>query len=314
MTIQEALTEGRRILALSNSSTAAGTSSIESPSLDAALLLAEVLATSRERLFAGGNDPISDQNLEKYRRFLERRESGECIAYILGRKEFRGLDFTVNSNVLVPRPDTETLVEAALLFIDSRQAAASNGIFRNETACNSAPEENYISLLDLCTGSGAVAISLKSERPFLEVSASDISPKALDVAKQNAVRLLENKGPRGETIRFINSDLFKRITGLFSIIVSNPPYIPANDIDSLAPEVKREPALALNGGEDGLDLIRLIIKNAPLHLIPGGTLLLEASEDQMPEIHSLLVRQNFTGITLHKDLSGRDRVISGKAI
>ena len=300
------------MLTLPHSSSSADYPHIEIPSLDAALLLAEVLATSREKLFARGNEPIADQKLEKYWRFVKRRINGECIAYILGRKEFRNLEFKVNPNVLVPRPDTETLVEAALFYIDSWQTTVSNGAVRNEAVCNSAPEENHISLLDLCTGSGAVAISLKSERPFLEVTASDISSAALDVAKHNAIRLLGEKDSTGKTIRFVNSDLFKKITGTFSIIVSNPPYIPASDIDSLALEVRREPSLALDGGEDGLNLIRVIVESAPFHLLPGGTLLLEASPDQMPEIRELLIKKNFTSITVHKDLAGKDRVISGK--
>jgi release factor glutamine methyltransferase len=285
MTVREVLAEGARRLGDPSPSAL-----IDSPALDASLLLAEVLAARREDLIVRGEEPVAEQDREKFAGFLSRRKNGECVAYILGRREFRGLEFAVNSNVLVPRPDTETLVEAALEYIDS------------------APEEEKktLSLLDLCAGSGALAVSLKNERPFLSVTASDISGEALETAAANAARLL----PANAAVHFIQSDLFGKIAGKFSVIVSNPPYVPAGEILALAPEVRREPRLALDGGGDGLDVIRKIISRAPERLLPKGLLLLEADPGQMPAIRMLLKRSNFSRINIHKDLAGRDRVVS----
>ena len=294
MTVQETLAEGKRLLVSPSPS-----AFIDTPALDAALLLAETLRTRREELIAQGNEPISKQEREKFFRFLERRRSGECVAYILGHREFRGLRFSVNQHVLVPRPDTEILLEAALEYIGS--IAEQEG--------------NNLSLLDLCTGCGALAISLKNERPFLAVSASDISDPALEIAGFNAARLLETGGlseNRRSSVRFIQSDLFKNIAGKFNIIVCNPPYVPSDEINTLAPEVQQEPRIALDGGEDGMDFIRKIISRAPEHLLPGGVLLLEADPKQMPAIRCLLETRGFSNIRLHNDLAGRERVISGR--
>ena len=284
MTIREALAEGRRVLALPCTS-----AFIDTPELDASLLLCETLHKNREGLILCGDEPVAGPLLREYLALLERRRSGECVAYILGRKEFRGLQFLVNEFVLVPRPDTEALLEAALENIDAITA----------------DRESTVSVLDLCTGSGALAISLKNERPQLDVTASDISVKALKVAKQNAANLLDN----GYGAKFIKSDLFENIAGKFDIIVSNPPYVPSGEMAALAPEVRREPALALDGGRDGLDLIRQIISQAGDYLHPNGALLLEAAPGQMPEIKALLAKHNFSGIRICKDLAGRDRVI-----
>ena len=283
MTVQEALAEGIGLLKSPNVS-----SLIDTPALDASVLLAETLELDKTELILRGNERISDRDLEYFKKLLERRMGGECIAYILGRKEFRGLNFSVNSQVLVPRPDTETLHEAALEYIDSD---ADPGIF----------------LLDLCTGSGALAISLLNERPNLSVTASDISSCALETARLNAKRLLPSVR---NSIHFVQSCLFENIPGKFNIIVCNAPYVPSGELSGLAPEVRREPALALDGGEDGLFIIRKIIAQAPEHLFPGGTLLLEADPNQMPVIRAFLEAFGFTGVRISKDLAGRDRVIS----
>jgi release factor glutamine methyltransferase len=300
MTIREALAEGTASLA------AAG---IESPGLDSSLLLAEVLNNSRSSLTAAGLDPVSQETVAVFRQLIKRRQSGECTAYILGRKEFYGLEFQVNPSVLVPRPDTETLVETAIrlgtrdwgLGIESKTAAGS-GPFR---------------VLDLCTGCGAIAIALKHTIPELEVWATDISAEALETAKGNAARLLPP-----DSIRFLHGDLYDTLPPFPSspvpsprspipIIISNPPYIPSAEIPSLAPEVRMEPVLALDGGSDGLNVIRRIVSRAPEFLCTGGVLLLEADPRQMSSIASLYKEAGFTDIQTHKDLSGRDRVISG---
>lgn len=304
MTIQETLAEGKRLLSAPHRE-----AFIDTPSLDASLLLAELLNISREELILQGSQQLAESKRKKYFELLERRSSGECIAYILGRREFRGLTFAVNPNVLVPRPDTETLVEAALEYIDPRQERKTLG------AKQDVFEGKVFPLLDLCTGSGAVAISLKNERPFLEVTASDISAPALETAALNAERLLDKCLPGvSNAVRFINSDLFKNIPGKFGIIVCNPPYIPSGELSSLAPELQKEPKLALDGGPDGLTLIRKIIFQAPEHLLPGGVLLLEAGVGQMPDICPILETHHFCDIRIHKDMAGRDRVISGKKV
>ena len=283
MTLRETLAEGLRLLKLPGEN-----SSVDTPALDAALLLAETFKIRREELLFRDTETVGETEREEFFSLVERRRSGECVAYILGRKEFRGLDFIVNPHVLVPRPDTETLVEAALEYIDTFSV------------------NNDLSLLDLCTGSGAVGISLKKERPFLSVTVSDISRDALDVAAENA-----NVHVGVGAVEIIQSDLFENITGRFNIILSNPPYIPVGDLSALSPEVQREPRLALDGGEDGLELIRKIISQAPDRLLPGGGLFLEAAPEQMPEIRTILEEQGFSSIKTWKDLAGRERVISG---
>ena len=291
MTIRETLAEGIALLKAPSPF-----SLIDTPALDAALLLGETLGRSRADLIARGDEAITERDREKFLGFLSRRKNGECIAYILGRREFRSLTFAVNPDVLVPRPDTETLVEAALEWIDSIAAKGKS-----------------LSLLDLCTGSGAIGISLKNERPFLNVSASDISSGALEMAERNALKLLESlgeiEGSLGK-IRFIESDLFENIPGSYDIIVSNPPYVRSGEIPGLAPEVRQEPLLALDGGKDGMDCIRKIISQAPEHLLKGGVLLLEADSAQIPGIGACLEDQGFSGISSRKDLGGRERVIS----
>ena len=293
MTLQTALAEGKRLL-----KDPCPEAFIDTPELDATLLLAETLHLRREELILRGEDPITEADNAKYNSLLERRRSGECVAYILGRKEFRGLEFTVNPTVLVPRPETETLLEAALDCVDS---LAAQGI------CSP-------SVLDLCTGSGALAISLKNERLFVNVTASDISAEALETVALNVARLTENRlrFPGEPAVNLIRSDLFENIPEKFNIIISNPPYIPTGKLSALAPELQREPRLALDGGEDGLDLIRTIISKAPGHLLSDGFLLLEAGPEQMPEIRILLENNHFGEVTIRKDLAGLERVISGK--
>jgi release factor glutamine methyltransferase len=281
MTIREALAEA----------SAAGTSA-----LDASLLLAEVLNTSRSSLIAADSRPLAEASLAAFRALIKRRLAGECTAYILGRKEFYGLDFQVNPAVLVPRPDTETLVEAALASIEEiKKLTATNQSLR---------------VLDLCTGSGAVAVVLKHTMPELEVWATDISAEALEVARANAARLLPPN-----SIHFCHGDLFSALFPTphsFHVIVSNPPYVPTAEIAGLAPEVRGEPPLALDGGSDGLDVIERIIGDAPRFLSSGGILLLEADPRQMERIAVLLQQAAFTDIQTRRDLSGRERIIRVK--
>jgi release factor glutamine methyltransferase len=312
MTICEALAEGSGTLA------AAG---IETPGLDASLLLAEILNISRSSLLAAGSDTLAEESFAAFNDMLKRRLAGECTAYIIGKKEFYGLEFAVNPLVLVPRPETELLVETAIqLAMSNEQLAMRNG---NRESTEMIQQ---VRVLDLCTGSGAVAIALKHEMPELEVWATDISEEALAVAAANAARLLPP-----DSIHFCQGDLYDAISPLliahcslltdqphsplptpYSLVLSNPPYIPTADIPSLSPEVRREPILALDGGLDGLYLIRRIISSAPLYLGPGGVLLLEADPRQMLIISALLDQTGFIDVQIHKDLSGKERVIGGR--
>jgi release factor glutamine methyltransferase len=294
MSIREALLTGRETLA---------SGGIEAASLDSSLLLAEVLGLGRSSLIGAGPEQIADERLDAFMELLQRRLGGECVAYILGRKEFRGLDFAVNPSVLVPRPETETLVEAAL---EKLKEIASNS--------NSFSANQPLRVLDLCTGSGAVAIALKNEMPELELWAADISPQALETAKSNAARLLPEA-----PIHFRLGDLYEALDpelarekgqAVFSLIVSNAPYIPAKEIAELPPEVKNEPRIALDGGADGLCIIKRIVQGAKNFLQAGGFLFLEADPRQMEKISSLLEKAGFCDLRIYKDLSGRERVMS----
>jgi release factor glutamine methyltransferase len=284
VTVQEALGRGAARLA------AAG---IDSPFLDASLLLAEILGLDRARLFFVYPEALADKDRSCFEEWLDRRLAGECVAYILGRKEFRGLDFTVSPAVLVPRPDTETLVEAALGWC--KKLARGKG-----------PLGRGLRLLDLCTGSGAVAIALKHEAPGLEVWAADISPAALELARINGERLL---GADAGGLQFVHSDLFAALPGRFHLITANPPYISGAEMSALPVEVQREPRLALDGGAEGLDIIRALMAEAPAHLYEGAVLLLEADPRQMPRLRAELESKGFKGIQTYRDLSGAERVI-----
>jgi len=274
MNVREAIVQGSADLKFAG---------IKTPRLDAELLLTFVLKTNRSSLITLEKKKLSDSNCAKFCELIERRCNGECVAYLIENKEFRGLDFIVNKYVLVPRPDTETLVEAAI------------------------EQESINSVLDLCTGSGAVAISLKHEMPKIEMSASDICENALAVAKANAAKLLPKN-----SIQFYLSDLFNAIPNTkYSMIVSNPPYISSNELKTLSPEVQNEPSLALAGGVNGLDIIKSIVNKSPDYLQKGGVLLLEADPRQMDEISILLEKMGFNDIKLYKDLSDSNRVIRG---
>jgi release factor glutamine methyltransferase len=353
MIIRDALAEGSGTLA------AAG---IETPGLDASLLLATVLNTSRSSLLAAGPQPLSEVSLVAFNDLLKRRLAGECVTYIVGRKEFYGLEFAVTPSVLVPRPETELLVEVAkqlAMSNEKRDARMMHGESRvhDKMHHGKSPRNGYcyeegklalasvgakrkaesreqeVRVLDLCTGSGAVAIALKHEMQEWEVCATDISAEALTVAENNAARLLPPN-----SITFYQGDLYEALSPLliahcslltdkppsspiphssflishFSFIVSNPPYVPSAEISNLSPEVRREPTLALDGGGDGLDLIRRIISQAPFYLGSGGVLLLEADPRQMHSICALLDQAGFIDVQIHKDLSGKERVIGGR--
>lgn len=324
MTIKSVLTQGKQILRQAG---------LETPSLDAELLLSSLLHKDRAHLILDTDNQLSPEDYQHYITQLTRRLEGECTAYITGHKEFRYLDLHINENVLVPRPETESLVEAALECIDS--LTRNKTVEQKEAALlQEKPVSPPISVLDLCTGSGAIALSLLHERASIEIYASDISEPALAVAKKNYLSFtasLESVSGEGgphppfpppsagmqppppftgrKPPVFIHSDLFEHINRRFNIIVSNPPYIPSKDIVRLSKEVQHEPLIALDGGTDGLDLIRKIIKGAWEHLFKNGYLLLESSPEQIPDITLLLQHSGCHDIAVYKDLAGNQRVI-----
>lgn len=266
---------------------------VDTPELDATLLLMEVLRKDKTFILAHPFDLIEESILNRYKIFLQRREAGECVAYIVGRREFRNLDFTVNTSVLVPRPDTEILVETALQWLDSHFPPNLSKVPR---------------VLDLCTGSGCVIVALKNEQPHIEAHACDVSKDALAVAQLNAQRLL----PVQQRIQFYRSDLLYSVPGTFDLIVSNPPYVPSQIIPTLTKEVRGEPLLALDGGPDGLDLIRRLIVEAADRLAPEGFLFIESDSSQVDTIKVLLERAGFFDILSFKDLSGQERITGGQ--
>jgi release factor glutamine methyltransferase len=303
--IKELLVRGTTLLAQN---------SINSPALDAALLLADTLNINREKLYTAANRDTSEEQSQRYTELLERRLGGECIAYILGRKEFWGLEFIVSPAVLVPRPDTEILVEAALAKIRQRITRSAVSAASAGAGIRSAEDTARFSLLDLCTGSGAVAIALKHEVTSAKVWASDISAEVLAIARRNAERLLA-AAPDSDAVIFIQGNLFAALPGpaapRFAFITANAPYVPSGGIAHLAPELRREPLLALDGGADGLDLIRQIIAESPSYLEPGGWLLLEADPSHMETITRLMKKRGFWKTERFRDLAGLERVIAG---
>jgi release factor glutamine methyltransferase len=243
-------------------------------------LLAFTLNVPKEYLIINNEKELSKQDFEYYKNYITRLINGEPIQYIIGKQEFMGIEFNVNKDVLIPQPDTEILVEETIKI---------------------AKEYNKPKVLDLCTGSGAIAVSIKKYVPEAEVFASDISIKALQLAKINNI---------DNNINFIESNLFENINNEFDIIVSNPPYIRTEEIKSLSKEVQNEPLIALDGGQDGLNFYRDIIKQAHNYLKSNGKLCLEIGDEQKDAITQILKSNfNYTNIKYYKDLQGNDRVI-----
>jgi release factor glutamine methyltransferase len=251
------------------------------PRLDAELLLAYAIKRSRTYLLAWPEAVPSPAQADRFQHLVERRCQGEPIAYLIGRREFWSHEFEVQPWVLVPRPETEVLVEKALALI---------------------PPESSWQIADLGTGSGAIAVCLGLERPKARLIATDLCPKALAVAKANARRI----GARN--LIFVRGDwLASFAEASLDLIVSNPPYVAATD-PHLKGEIRFEPALALIGGRDGMDCFRRLIPQAYRCLKPGGFLLLEHAPEQELALLELLARTGFEGIVCHPDLEGRPRV------
>lgn len=273
MTVRELLREGVRVLS---------DACVPSPKLDSEFLLAEALKTPRLNLLLSQGDEVPSPAADCFRALLNRRAGREPLQYILGTESFFGLPFRVSPHVLIPRDDTEALCERALEVLKKDGA-----------------------VLDLCTGSGALAVAIAHTRQDARVSACDLSPDALSVARSNAAL-------NGVSVQFFEGDLFAAVGDqTFDLIVSNPPYIPDGDIASLQEEVRFEPRMALAGGGDGLDFYRRIAKEAPLHLNENGWLCLEIGDTQGEDVMALLT-PHFDSVTLHPDLSGHPRVVRGR--
>lgn len=254
-------------------------------------------------------DKVNEEVEEKALAAAKRIKEGEPMQYVLGNAEFYGLNFKVDSRVLVPRSDTETLVEKALSVIESLPAEKVTKSKKVSDSGEETVEEKKTPItykvLDMCTGSGCIAVSVKAKATHnIEMTAVDVSEDALAVAKENA----ENNGAN---VEFICSDLFSAVKGKYDIILSNPPYIPTADIKGLSAFVQKEPKLALDGGVDGLNVYRKIAEEAPSFIKDGGMMLLEIGCDQAAAVKDLLSAK--FDVEVLKDLSGNDRVIVAKA-
>jgi release factor glutamine methyltransferase len=268
------------------------------PRIDAELLMMFLLKMDKRQLFIKSPNVLDEKTCEAYFRLVDVRAGGTPVQYITGEQEFMGISFKVNKDVLIPRQDTETLVEEAIHAV------------KDLTARKKAPRGDWLAL-DLCCGCGAIGISLCKLVKDMKVTATDISGKALDVAAENA----RNAGV-ARLIRFVEGDLFsplrKGIGGTkFHMILSNPPYIRRDFIPALQREiVEHEPLLALDGGEDGLDFYRRITAEAPTYLRPEGLLFLETGYDQGEAVCALAGDMGlFEDISVIKDLAGHDRVV-----
>lgn len=251
--------------------------------LDARLLLEEVCGTDHNTLLCHGDREVSEAEEEQYRKALEQRAVHVPLQHLLGYQDFMGLRFQVNEYVLIPRQDTEILVEEAMRYL-----------------------HDGMRILDLCTGSGCILLSLLHYSNDCEGVGVDISQEALQVAAQNAELL-------GIKADFLKSDLYEKVTGKFDLLVSNPPYIERKVIPTLMEEVREyDPYIALDGGEDGLDFYRRIIGGAQDYLKRGGQILMEIGSGQAKAVSELLREAGFKEIDICRDFAGLDRVVSGR--
>jgi len=284
----------------------------DSARADAEVLLARLIGSERSQLRLRHEDPIEAATVLRYASTIERRKLGEPVAYITTRQGFWTLELAVDTHVLIPRPDTETLVEWAMAVLAERNAAVPRAV-PADSGGRGPP-----SVLDLGTGSGAIALAIASEHADAHVIATDVSEAALDVARENA--RLNGVG----NAEFICSSWFKDLSespltprerrgeaiAPFDLIVSNPPYIAEGDAHLVA--LRYEPRLALTSGADGLDAIREIIRDAPAHLKAGGWLLLEHGHDQGAAVRALLIEAAFANVETRQDFGSNDRVSGGR--
>lgn len=281
-TYRELYEEGRRILEQAGLPDAA---------LDARFLLEEVCGTNLQTLLVFPEKKVTEEEVNQYRAFIQRRKDREPTAMILGEWDFMGLTFRLNKSTLIPEQDTEVLVETALEELKRRGSG-----------------EAPLRILDLCTGSGCILLSLLHELRNAGGLGTDLSEEALEAARENAVRL-----GLQERAAFRQGDLWEPVGDeRFDLIVSNPPYVPTDVIPTLEPEVRcGEPYAALDGGEDGLVFYRRILKEAAGHLKPSGIIIVESGFDEAAQISALMQDQKLRGIRTVKDYGGLDRVVLG---
>ena len=262
----------------------------DTPRLDAEILLSHARGCPRIQLYTQFDQPLSDAVRAQMRELVQRRAKAEPVAYLVGQREFFSLGFKVTRDVLIPRPDTETLV---MEILDGIKPLSEPRV------------------LDLCTGSGCVAISVAKNCKSAKVMATDISPAALAIARENAERHQVS-----DRLSFIESDLFAKIPAdrKFDVIASNPPYVPSSEIDQLDAEVaKHEPRLALDGGPDGLSVLKRIIEVAPKFAAPGALLLLEFTPEQAAALEAIVsAHGGYEQVSIRKDLANRARVLRAK--
>lgn len=260
---------------------------IEESTLDARLLLEAVCGTDRNDLLVHGEQPVELETEEKYFGWIGKRAGRIPLQQLTGEQDFMGLTFTVNENVLIPRQDTEILVEEVLKELHDRMR-----------------------ILDMCTGSGCILLSLLHYSNDCEGLGVDLSAEALEVAGRNVLKVLTPE--KAEHAHFLQSDLFEKVEGKFEIIVSNPPYIASAEIEKLMPEVRdHEPRMALDGTEDGLHFYRRIIKEAGKHLVNSGMLFFEIGYDQGQAVSELMRTGGYREVQVVQDYAGLDRVVLG---
>lgn len=285
MNVKRAIQEGSKILKENN---------IEEPNIKIKLLMQNILKKTRQYIIANDTQELSKEQEIKYLEGIQKLKNNMPIEYITNQKEFMKKLFYVDENVLIPRQDTEILVEEVIKIAETKTTS-------NQTIIN-----NNLQILDMCTGSGAIAVSLASYIDKSEIDAVDISQKALEITEKNAK---ENKVEK--KIKEIESNLYKNIgEKKYDIIVSNPPYIKHEVIKKLDKQVQKEPLIALDGGDDGLEFYRKIIKQSPKYLKKDGYLCLEIGYDQKDEVINLLNTENkYKNIYSKKDLYGNDRIV-----
>lgn len=253
--------------------------------VDAWLLTEEVLGITRAQYFINPQRLVNKDDADKFFKFIDMRCNKIPLQHITGKQEFMGLSFNVNEDVLIPRQDTELLVESVLNYLKQNI------------------QGKKVKVLDMCTGSGCIAISIKKLAENVDVTAVDLSQNALKVAIDNAKQL-------DAKVTFIESDLFENVSGKYDIIVSNPPYIRKSDIETLMEEVKNhEPMMALDGDEDGLIFYKKISEKLNEYLSDDGMIFYEIGYDQGKTVPDILKQYNFKDINVYKDLSGNDRVV-----
>ena len=277
MTVGELLAEATAALAATS----------DSPRLDADLLLGEILGHGRTWLRTWPETAVEDPLATRFREQVARRAAGEPVAYLVGRTGFHAIDLAVSPATLIPRPETEELVERALVL---------GGALGSDRA----------RVLDVGTGSGAIALALATARPDWEVAATEASPEALAVARANAAEL------GLERVALHAGNLLAGLEGPWELIVSNPPYVAANDPHLDTGDVAFEPRGALASGPDGLDCLRRLAAEAPGRLAPGGWLLVEHGYDQGPAVRDLFTRAGLVEVTTHRDLAGQERLTEGR--